>query len=635
MMKTIGRFSVVLVLAALGLGWTLPAFAEEDDPDGAQLSMAQTSYIGARLLKGQENVKFESITMGQYSDAANERYAYWQGDTLFAGVKNTKTGNKVDMVAEWYWFESSIPRNADFYVGVVKVKASPNPVQDWYMMKQGEFIYDLIYKQDMAHYLEFKMDPSGAFGGLRWDWCVPFDSYKWDPKKTIEVESGYSAGFDVEGGFSEGGILKDLTDKSNIEAKGYMSAKHSVSTKYTITLYAWQMLVSSGGDNIRWQLFVLPEGNSDDSAYHEYFVVVQATKGHPVVIPELNFGGNFRQWLWYWFDNYDGQSATIKNLSFNPPPTCYVDDDVPADVCPTKGVCGNGQGFCDVSNGAWSCNYPDEYEKDEVTCDGLDNDCDGKVDEKFSKLGQACDGSDEDGAKNGVYVCNGDGTNVDCDEDPCAGKQCGDGCGDCQAGFLCKQNKCVSINEQGGPDDPEKPTEPLYDCDGVTEVGQCDGNWLLYCAGGELVELYCNACCAWDDNLSYYNCMAETECGPKTCIPSCGGKECGQDGCGGSCGTCGDGETCDLDGQCAEAIDKTTTCGTCPLGWICGANGQCVQGTGATSRPEDEAADDGEASSSCSAGRGPAQPVAALLAALLGLALVVARRVRRSSASRV
>ena len=70
-----------------------------------------------------------------------------------------------------------------------------------------------------------------------------------------------------------------------------------------------------------------------------------------------------------------------------------IDDDpdacqplLPADACGPAGVCGTLDPICNA--GAWSCDYRtlDAYEPDERTCDGLDNDCDGAVDEGCTLL---------------------------------------------------------------------------------------------------------------------------------------------------------------------------------------------------------------------------------------------------------
>ena len=80
-----------------------------------------------------------------------------------------------------------------------------------------------------------------------------------------------------------------------------------------------------------------------------------------------------------------------------------VDEDVDplteavVDRCPTRGVCGQGRARQVCSDGAWVCALPDDYQADECpvatpscghgdlgddTCsDGIDNDCDGVIDE--------------------------------------------------------------------------------------------------------------------------------------------------------------------------------------------------------------------------------------------------------------
>ncbi|MBU1241532.1 hypothetical protein KJ865_17600, partial [Myxococcota bacterium] len=99
-----------------------------------------------------------------------------------------------------------------------------------------------------------------------------------------------------------------------------------------------------------------------------------------------------------------------------------VDDLCPGDAPPAtlnQGVCAGAIQICTQNgDGSWSWADPSfsdipGYETNELSCDGLDNNCDGSTDEPFPTLGASC-GTDVGTCVSGTNICNGTQDGVEC-----------------------------------------------------------------------------------------------------------------------------------------------------------------------------------------------------------------------------
>ena len=169
-------------------------------------------------------------------------------------------------------------------------------------------------------------------------------------------------------------------------------------------------------------------------------------------------------------------------------------------LCLQEGVCIGTAPQC--VEGAWLCTYPEGFEDHELSCDGLDNDCDGETDETLLNVcglcgavqAETCDGLDNDcdGATDEGLVAPKESCPLDRGLCEGAAWVCG---GDegwrCDYGFDYEpeEDRCDGLdNDCDGETDEGFPTGGLC----MLELGACKSSGVWVCAANAS-EIVCAA----------------------------------------------------------------------------------------------------------------------------------------------
>ena len=293
---------------------TASGSSSSSGPDSVGISDAETSFKGAIMLRGDAEVTFGDVTAGIIEDDDNFRYAFFSGNTLYAGVED-RHGNTADMIVEFFWFESSLDRGSDFWVAVVKARTTPNLEEGWKLQVEDEPVLSL--------HTETYNELENA--GFRWDWSLPFESYGWDAYGSVTMESSYGLNTNAEGAamvaYEQRESAEGMTEEiaATVQSKGYLNDSFQIQTKYQITLWRWEMMVQGTPADMDWDLYLDSWDRQEQNAYHEFMVVMQADEDHGFTMERLELSGNTTDPRWYWWDAESTMSLAIHDIQLARP----------------------------------------------------------------------------------------------------------------------------------------------------------------------------------------------------------------------------------------------------------------------------------------------------------------------------
>ena len=277
-----------------------------------------------------------------------------------------------------------------------------------------------------------------------------------------------------------------------------------------------------------------------------------------------------------------------------------VDEGLGGDVCESDlpGLCRTGTTAC--IDGEIDC-QPDVMPTAEI-CDGVDNDCNGAIDDNVFGFGERCATGAVGLCAAGVTACVNGGEDCVQDEQP-ADELCNRADDDCDGRVdEGTRNACGRCGDPA----PDRCDDFDSDCDGrVDEDPECpdeeicvDGACRERCVNNECPGgLICIMDYCYEDPCDATDCPLGTLCDDGRCIDPCDGVMCTDGVC--AMGECGD-DTCQRTGcpdgqQCVGQVCVDDPCADvdCPVDQFC-RDGLCIRSCATVSCALDEQCLDGE-----------------------------------------
>ena len=341
-----------LAVFASALMVSIPASAQDDDErrgssgsgsagsgsstDGGSvapshpLAESDTAYKGARMLTGGVDVEFGDVIPGTVGEERGIiRNARFIGNTLYAEALD-ENGNALAMIVEFYWFESSVPRGSDFFVGVVKARTIPHLAEDWVLEHDPIGPTDRFRPDRGATlYVRSTTDPDLSSGGFRWDWSLPFRDYSMDAYGTIRMRADYGVGVMANGVAQSAYQANEygVEVKVDGQATGHLNNDYSVNTNYEITLHRWDVYTRNSSSMLEWSMFLRTHDRERRNAYHEFFIAMQVPEGEEYHIDALEVGGHVKHKADWWFDQHSAMSVAIQDIVIRRPEITVIEED--------------------------------------------------------------------------------------------------------------------------------------------------------------------------------------------------------------------------------------------------------------------------------------------------------------------